>query len=177
MVGHRLRKFSQLQLAGAHGIFRQYACGDIRAFHKDADHLIVFVAQRLVHQVHVALLRRRSRRALQHHRHGRAKIRFAAGVDLVQQLVKTLAFDVWNRLAHRLAQHVAVAHQLHIGWVDQVKHMLGALQHGHEAGCLGKQAVQTLALAADTLLRAHFFGRLDHHGQHAPDAAFNVTDG
>ncbi|KIZ36471.1 hypothetical protein LO50_09330 [Stutzerimonas stutzeri] len=91
----------------------------------------------------------------------------AAAVDPVENVDEALALDLRQRLAHRLADDVALAHHPQIGRVDHFEDVFGAAQHRHQSGCLFKHLLQAYLLALQFAFGHYPLGGFHHQGNHA----------
>jgi hypothetical protein len=108
------------------------ALGDVHAVHEDATDRALGVAHGLKDEIDDAVLGRLAGASLKRDGATGTDERLAARVDVVEQFVKTLAFDVRQRGAHRFADDVTPTDQLRVAVVDHLEDMLGSAQQRDE---------------------------------------------
>jgi hypothetical protein len=174
MVGHGLGKGQELRftfLTCGIGFVRD---GDIDAFHEDAVDGAGRIAQGLEDEIQDARLGRRTGRALQQHRHGPSDKGFARAKHIVEQGGKALFLDLGQRLAHGLADDVAMADQLVVGRVGQFEAMLRPAQDRCEAGRLGEHLLQAGNLAPLEFAGLDFGKSTGQLARHQPGKALDL---
>jgi hypothetical protein len=70
----------------------------------------------------------------------------AASVDMVEQAEEVLVLQFGKGLPHRFPNEIAPPDQPHVGFVDHLQDVFGAVGDGHEAGRLVEQLSPTIAI-------------------------------
>nr|GEU28230.1 hypothetical protein [Tanacetum cinerariifolium] len=118
----------------------------IDALHEDARDALLLADDGLVQQVHVPVFGLAAGQALQRDLAVADHHRFARRKSGVHQRIDALSGQFGQRLRGRLADDVAVAHQLIKRVVGHLERMVGAGEHGNEAGRLVEHDLQLAAL-------------------------------
>jgi len=166
LLGQHIEK-AQAPFVLAQGLFGLSALGHVIAFDEDPGNIAIRIGHRLEDEIQQALFLGLSLDALQPDANTGADKGHAAAIDPVENIDEALTLDLRQRLAHRLADDVALAHHPQIGRVDHFEDVFGAAQHRHQSGCLFKHLLQAYLLALQFAFGHYPLGGFHHQGNHA----------
>ncbi len=141
--------------------------GDIVALDEDAADVAIDIGDRLEDEIQHAVFFRCAAGALQTDVNAGTDEGLAAAVDPVEDFDEALALHFRQRIAHRLADDLALADEPAVGRVDHFEYVLGAAQHRHHSRRLLEHLLQSGLLALQFTLGQHAFGGFHDHRNHA----------
>ena len=166
----------ELRLAFAQGGLGPQGIGHVRRLHEDPLPHIAGFSERLVDEVHDAVLRRIARQPPEGDGDRAADIRLAGGEDAVEQGQEALRPQFGQGIRDPHALDVRPADQFLEGGIDDLDHVGRAAQDAGHAGGLREQAPEPLDLRFGPAVRHDRPGRLVALVEDADDGAVLVAD-
>jgi hypothetical protein len=137
--------------------------GDLISTDKYSGHVASVIANWFVDEVNVPNLVA----AMQAQLHSVGDDPFAGRVNLIEEFVIALSFQIREHLPDAVADKISPLRDIQVGIVHIFIHVLRSSQHRDETWHLGEQLSLSVALRGDSAISQHPFRRLNDNGYNA----------